>query len=326
MTQRDLMSDVTLVIPSNRHLQAVENCLLNTHRIASNKGCSFVVCDNSGSEEKKRHLSRLFGSSYIESPEPGAMGNWGFGLHRATTEFVGFVADDDWLVELPEKTPNSIPEDYVCIAPQSILSSPDIGPYSLASFSLFHDDHIERVKQYRATCHGANRLLHGFWRKDLFLQIFEVNSHHPCHAGYSDWVAIMAMLAEGKVLSISSLLHFYRNDNWFGPEAAIKEEFCSLLERAELPSELVSIQPYLHIIDMACFFARRFGYRQTLEKRAMLFHDQMSTLSSSYEKGQASTYLDASLEKIGDVSREAKNRYEAYIDATLDKKIFREIE
>lgn len=322
--QRDLMNNVTLVVPSNRRLPAVERSLINTYRIARDKGCSFIVCDNSGSAEKKRHLSKLFGSSYIESPEADAMGNWALGLSKVTTEFVGFVADDDWIVELPDKTPSSIPADYVCIAPQSILSSPNLGPYRLANLSLYHDDHTERVKQYEVTCGGANTLLYGFWRKDLLMNIYEVNSNHPCHAGYSDWVAVMAMLAEGKVLTIASLLYYYRNDNWFGPPAALHEEFCSLLQRAELPSELVSLQPYLRVIDMACYFVRRIGYRQTLEARIKLFNDRMSALVSSYEKGQASTYLDASLEKIGDISREAKNRYEAYIDATLDKKIFLE--
>ena len=320
--QRDLISNVTLVVPSNRALQVVEQSLLNTSRVAKNKGCRLIVCDNSGSDEKKRHFSKLLGSSYVESPEPYAMGNWALGLSRVTTEFVGFVADDDWIVELPDKAPYSIPADYVCIAPHSILSAPNVGPYRLTSFSLYHDDHIERVNQYGHVCGGANTLLYGFWRKDLFTNIYEVNRSHPCHAGYSDWVAVEAMLAEGKVLSISSLLYYYTNDNWFGPQAAIDEGFRALLQRAELPRELASIQPYLRVLDMACYFVRRIGYRQSLETRIKLFNNRMTTLASSYKKEQASSYLDESLEKIGDISREAKDRYEAYIDATLDKKIF----
>ena len=265
MERLRLMDRLTLAIPSNRDLAAVEENLLNLIRISERKKCRLVVSDNSGDVKKQQKLSKILGDDYYRSSEAEATGNWAFALSRVQTDFVGFVADDDWMVSLPASDPTFVPNDYVCMMPQVLVSSPNLGPYSYKNFNLNQETPIDRLSQYAVQSQGANSILYGFWRKDLVENINRVSLKHPCPAGYQDWVVSEAMLAEGKVLTLGSFLYCYNNNNWFGPEDAIKGEFQSLLRRADLPPELADLETRLRLIDFVCFFGRSEGYLLPLE-------------------------------------------------------------
>ena len=320
------MDRLTLAIPTNRGLAAVEENLLNVIRISGKKKCKLVVSDNSGDGEKQQRLSKILGDAYHLSGEAEGAGNWAFALSKVQTDFVGFVADDDWLVDLPEADPKIVPNDYVCMMPQVLISAPNLGPYSYKNFNLNQESPFARLELYAVQSAGANSILYGFWRKDLLENMYRISLKHPCPAGYQDWVISEAMLAEGKVLSLGSLLYCYNNNNWFGPQDAIKGELQQLLRRADLPPALADLDGYLRIIDLVCFFARSEGYRLPLEARMEILSDRLSQLSSSLEIDLLGKVVNAALNAIEKVSEEAKQRYSRYIEQSVDHAVLDSLE
>ena len=224
-----------------------------------------IVSDNSGDEEKTKSALEIFESEYINSPFNEAIGNWSYGLGHVDTPFVGFMADDDWLLTLPSTLPDTLPEDYVGISPVMLISSPDRGIIGTRSYSLIQSDIEQRLTEFDKQSSGLNALLYGYWQTELFQNIFEVNETHPCPAGYQDWVMVTAMVAEGKIMPTEAVMYNYKNDNWFGPKPLIDQEFERLLVRSDLPSALVEHQVELRVIDLVCFFGRAKGYRLTEE-------------------------------------------------------------
>ena len=308
---------ITIVVPTNRKLTDVETSLRNLKHVSEQSGFTIVVSDNSKDEDKQATLHQIFGNDYFESEFDEAIGNWSFGLSQVRTEFVGFMADDDWVFSLPGSLPQKLPEEYVGISPVFLNSSPDLGYQSVRNFSLVQSVVTDRMAAHSSQTQGLNNLLYAYWRTDLFRNISKVNQAHPCGAGYQDWVMVMAMVAEGKVLPTLSLMYNYRNDNWFGPKPLIDEEFARLLERCDLPKELADQQGALRVLDLICFFGRADGYRLTEVDRLSVLDSQLKELIGSYSRALLPDLITACLDAVDNVSHEAYLRYKSYVHASL---------
>jgi predicted nuclease with TOPRIM domain len=317
--RRDIRCEFSIVIPTNRSLQQVQKNLILAKQVAQSKGVRLCVSDNSGQADKRDFCRTHFQDQLTIRDSCEATDNWRTALKHVDSNFMGFMADDDVIIDLGTDLPTTLPNAYVGACPVILLKSPDKGFYAHRNFDLCQSDPLERIIQYSKQADGANSLLYSFWDTELFKNVETVTARHPCSAGYQDWVIVQAMLAEGKVLGLDSIGYVYNNNNWFGPEAAITEEITRLLVRADLPAELGSMMPLLRIIDLVCYFGRNNGFNLSVDDRIKLRNQLIRGAAGSKNDLDIPAVLEKILGDIKTISQDAYSRYVNYITETCIK-------
>lgn len=316
---REIRCEFSIVIPTNRPLQQVQRNLILAKQVAQNKSMRLCVSDNSGQPDKRDFCRTHFKDRLTIRDSCEAIDNWRTALEHVDSNFMGFMADDDAIIDLGADLPTTLPHTYIGACPVILLKSPDKGFYAHRNFDLCQSDPLERIIQYSKQADGANSLLYSFWDTDLFKNVEAVTAIHPCSAGYQDWVVVQAMLAEGKVLGLDGIGYVYNNNNWFGPQAAIAEEISRLLVRADLPEALGSFMPLLRIIDLTCYFGRRNGFNLSIDDRIKLRNQLIRSVARSNSDLDIPNVLEKILGEIKTISHDAYSRYLNYISETCSK-------
>lgn len=253
------MSDLTIVIPSNRKLSAARESLESAIIFAEKNGCALIVSDNSGDPEKQ---SRFAGSSpnltYLLSPGADASHNLLRALEQVSTPFVMPMGDDDAIYRLDgveQCDLASLSSDVVGVKPRTMAWTIDDGVRIVDRLALLDEDAGQRIETYNREVKGVNNVYYSIYRTWAFRSVASLFcGHHPTRGGYCDWAMSFAFIACGRMLHDPSLIFRYDLGRWAGKGRAEKSA-TELYQAVGLPDYAVRYEPLLRFVDGFVFIS-----------------------------------------------------------------------
>jgi len=250
----------SLCIPSNRKLNLIKDNIDSTlNYINSCADIELVLTDNSNDKNKEDYLSKLKGKqfNYLISEYKGTTDNWIFSLKSSKGKFISNMGDDDKIMRLGTLNLNNIGSDVVGIRPSFIVYTNEFGVMNHSNFSIIEDSPIKRINEYFKKCNGNNNTLYSFFKKNILIELYDILQFHPFkNSGYWDWTVVLALIAEGKIISDPSTVIFYDNSNWTTNEK-IQSSVTDLFVKENLNSKLANYLLLLLGFDSFILIARK---------------------------------------------------------------------
>ena len=255
------MTRATICIPSNRTLVDAVEPLWSAINYAAKADMRVVIADNSRDAEKREYLSTA--PSHViylpDTPEHGGA-NLLSALRQAESEFVLVLGDDDFINFVDGGTPfdfAGLAADVVGVKPQIELADGKGGVSAIDTFTIDAGDAAARVLEYTRKAGNANTTYYSFFRRSVLMGINEpFVTHHPLSPGYSDWAAVYALAASGRIVHDQQTVLRYDNSRWDNMEAA-----GTSLDRfygdAGLPPETRLYMSLLHFLDIYVLMFRQ---------------------------------------------------------------------
>ena len=268
---------LTICIPSNRGLSKSKRAILMAHAFSGLTDCTVVLSDNSGCQDKKSFLANLASPRFQVVQGPLNEGNnWTTALEAATSEYIWFMCDDDFVFLLGDSDLSALRkgvdcEDIVGFRPSTFSITQGGQNTRVQRFELDGHSPAERVCQYLHSNGGNNLTLYSVWKRDVFKKLLTTTSYHPITAkglvaGYTDWSNVIGLVSSGKLPAIDALGYGYSNDNW-ATSSTIAESNSVIYRRAGIPDSAEPIRGLLLAADSVATICGRHSDADILGKR-----------------------------------------------------------
>ena len=254
------MTKLSICIPSHRNLINSQGSIDSAISYASQrKMVELCVSDNSGDNDKPLKYSAMQGDKLRYSLATGLneSQNWLNSANISTGSYIGFLADDDYLLALGPDTHYQLDNNIIGYRPNFAVWEKDRGIVRTNNFSIIENTARERVEAYFKNAKGNNNTLYSFIKRDLSLDInCLVMDHHPIKGGHYDWAIVLAYVSSGNLLPDHSTLYVYDNANWSGTQDEINNACKSLMKKGGISERGVLFLPLLLAIDSFILIAR----------------------------------------------------------------------
>lgn len=233
---KEKMSQLSICIPSNRKLIDSQRSIDSALTFSSQRNnCEISVSDNSGDPEKFLKYSESNNRNLIYSTcDFNESNNGKNALDKSSGQFVGFMADDDFLIALGPQQNLVHDKSISGYRPNFAIWEKDLGITRTTNFNIIGKTAKERIQCYFKNSNGNNNTLYSFFRRDLAVDIGDLCAFHPIKAGYYDWAIVLAHASSGNIYSDNSTLYVYDNHNWSGSQNDINLSIKNLLKKGGL--------------------------------------------------------------------------------------------
>lgn len=253
------MTQLSIVMPSNRSLKASKGAIESALRFAAKTGCRFILSDNSGDVEKRRYFEHHSPNmTYVVPPNDDALLNQMTALSHVETPFLIPMGDDDEIYSLDGRQPidlAGIPSDVIGIRPRTLVWTIDNGVRQTERFEISAFDAGERLLEYNGKARGNNSIYYSIFRTDVFRGLLKLFAeHHPTCGAYCDWAITFALVAAGRVVFDPSTIYRYDLGRWAEKQSAIETKR-NLFLQSGLPGDTEKFSALLRFLDVHCFLA-----------------------------------------------------------------------
>lgn len=217
------------------------------------------ISDNSGDESKslKYSMNQSGMLKYSNTNGLNESENWFSAAYKSSGAYIGFLADDDYLLAVGPTIEYNLDKNIVGYRPNFAVWEEGRGIICTSTFSIQNKTAKERVASYFKNARGNNNTLYSFIQRDISLEINSlVMNHHPTKGGYYDWAIVLAYLSCGVLLPDHSSLYVYDNCNWSGTQDQVNSRIMGLMKKCGLSSRGLIFLPLMLAIDSFILIAR----------------------------------------------------------------------
>jgi len=251
------MTQLSIVMPSNRNLKASKDAIESALRFAAKTGCRFILSDNSGDADKRRYFEhRSPNMTYVVPPNDDALLNQMSALSHVVTPFLIPMGDDDEIYLLDGWHPMdlaNVPSDVIGIRPRTLIWTIDNGVRQKERFEISSLDAGERLLEYNAKARGNNSIYYSIYRTDVFRGLLKLFAeHHPTCGSYCDWAITFTLVAAGRINLDPSIIYRYDLGRWAEKQSSVETKR-NLFLRSGLPGDAEKFSALLRFLDVHCF-------------------------------------------------------------------------
>jgi hypothetical protein len=255
------MSNLSICIPSHRNLIDSQRSIDSAIDYSlQREGVEVSISDNSNDQYKSSKYSSksIFNLKYEFTPKLNESENWYNSAKNSTGEYLGFLADDDYIISIGQNSEFETDKKIVGYRPNFAIWENERGIIGFTNFECSEITAKDRVASYFKNCKGNNNTLYSFIKRNISLDINTlVMQHHPVKSGYYDWAIVLAYISSGALLSDHSSLYVYDNCNWSGPQERINDAIMKLMLKGGLDTRGHLFLPLLLAVDSFILIARK---------------------------------------------------------------------
>jgi len=254
-----MKKDITLLMPSNRNFGEAINSIEYFRSFCETNQIKGIVCDSSGSGEKEAYFTTANSRhlSYIKN-ENKEINNWELLLGAAYTRWIGWVGDDDIIlntynpIRFPQTSDPSATHsaDYITLTP-TFSTFTSSGFTRQINFPKSNTSPMD-AKTFRDTSKGANVFFYAWHERLLWGNLFyKFKDNLPFfEAGYWDWTFSRVLSILSNTKKIEGVGFLYNAGNWEGNSTEIQGQVENLFTRAGFEKEISTHLPALNGADL----------------------------------------------------------------------------
>lgn len=251
------MTRLSIFMPSNRSFKASRSAIESALRYAEKADCRFILSDNSGDPEKRRHFEHCSARmTYIVPPNDNALLNHMMALAQVETPFLMPMGDDDEIYLLdgvPRTDLAELPDDVIGLRPRTHIWTIVKGVLQTERFAISAVDAGERLREYNEKTRGNNSIYYSLYRTGPFRELSRLFvDHHPTRGGYCDWSLSFSLIACGRVLYDPATVYRYDLGRWATGQG-LADTKALLYRQVGLRDEAEHYTALLRFLDVDCF-------------------------------------------------------------------------
>ena len=288
------MANLSICIPSHRNLIDSQRSIDSAINYSMQReGVEVSVSDNSNDQYKfsKYSSKSVTNLKYEFTPKLNESENWYNSAKNSTGEYLGFLADDDYIISIGPNSKYETNKNIVGYRPNFAIWENNKGIVGFTNFQISEKTAKDRVEAYFKNCKGNNNTLYSFIKRNVSLDINTlVMQHHPVKAGYYDWAIVLAYISSGMLLSDHSSLYVYDNCNWSGPQESVNDAIMKLMLKGGLDNRGHLFLPLLLAIDSFILIARKTSpadRTEVLEAASYAFQTYANNFLNSYNQNKS---------------------------------------
>lgn len=248
------MTQLSILIPSNRPLKTSAASLESALIYAEKTGAQVIVADNSGDPDKRRHFQNASSHlTYIHTEGYDARRNFLTTMEAAKTPYVLSMGDDDELYSLDGRQRvdlAALPEDVIGVRPVTMVWTMQEGARTMEKFPLDAENSDDRIRQFMKAAPRNNCIFYSAFRRELLTNLYrKFNECHPTLGDYCDWVLVYCLIASGRILHEPATLFRYDLGRW-SEKTSLEDTKLLLFRRAGLPDEAELYTALLRFVDI----------------------------------------------------------------------------
>lgn len=256
------MTQLSIFMPSNRNFKASRSAIESALRYAEKADCRFILSDNSGDPEKRRHFEHCSARmTYVVPPNDDALLNHMTALAQVKTPFLMPMGDDDEIYLLdgePRTNLADLPADVIALRPRTHVWTIEKGVIQTERFAISSADAGERLREYNEKTKGNNSIYYSLYRTEPFRELFRLFvDHHPTRGGYCDWSLSFSLIAGGRVLYDPATVYRYDLGRWATTQS-LADTKALLYRQVGLRDEAERYTALLRFLDVDCFLEAQF--------------------------------------------------------------------
>lgn len=251
------MTQLSIFMPSNRSFKTSRSAIESALRYAEKADCRFILSDNSGDPEKRRHFEHCSARmTYVVPPNNDALLNHMTALSRVETPFLMPMGDDDEIYLLdgePRTDLTELPADVIALRPRTHIWTLEKGVIQAERFAISSLDAGERLREYNEKTRGNNSIYYSLFRTEPFRELSRLFvDHHPTRGGYCDWSLCFSLIASGRVLYDPAMVYRYDLGRWATAQGMAQTK-ALLYRQVGLRDEAEHYSALLRFLDVDCF-------------------------------------------------------------------------
>ena len=287
----------SLCIPSNRpYTESRRSIESGISYCRSRNESQLVLSDNSKDAEKHKIFQEKIRSPnrYLWNPDANASANWIAAAEASDGDLIGFLADDDQIIYVNDATTDTNINSASGMRPSVVVWDKTHGAIGLYNFDITSNNPSDRLKEYFNKCQGNNTTMYSHIKRNLWLSIARLLTHHPMPIGYYDWAIVLGYIAEGPIKADKSTIYIYDNRNWRGSQEEINSSTQALFSKNGLPTRLSIFLSFFLAIDSFLIINRNDSSLQKREREDVAMFALICYLNNFLQNlNQRKKYLNA---------------------------------